>query len=361
MNSFVKAVVRKTHILRSFAAICLSIGVLLPHSGWAYEAVDWLYSVDVPVEAQSAEERERVASTGLLRVLTRVTGLRSVPRNEQIVEALAKPDRYYSEFVFFDQTDDEGLDQLYLRIVFQREAILGLISRAQLPVWWNRRPEILVWVVVDDGTGRRILGDDSTEPLVEALRSVSRDRGVHLTLPLMDLDDAMTISAGEVWGRARNAIQRASGRYSPDVVLTGRVRRAATGDLLLYDGDWQVAQIDLNFTARVEKASDSEAAEAALNGVVDRLVERFAVLPRGEQIQTLAVSGIAGAEGYAEMLSYLESLEFVQDLAITGVQDNTLSVEIVTHAGMEQLMELLASEGRFDTDALDMRALKWRG
>ena len=112
--------------------------------------VDLPEDVSDSVFARMRSERERVARAGLLRVLTRVTGLKSVPRNDVVTEALAQPDRFYSEFVFFNRADTSGLERLHLKVVFQRDAVLTLVGEAQLPVWWNRRPQVLAWIVVEE-------------------------------------------------------------------------------------------------------------------------------------------------------------------------------------------------------------------
>lgn len=325
-----------------------------------YGVVDWLYAVDMPVDAQSVEERERVARAGLLRVLTRVTGLKSVPRNAVVAEALDRPDRFYSEFVFFNQTDVAGLERLHLRVVFQRDAILSLVDDAQLPVWWNRRPEILAWIVVEENLDRHIPGDDSLEPVVASLRDAARRRGVILTLPLMDLDDALTITPGDLWSRGRRTLEQASARYTPDVILTGRLRRNMLSGTVRYTGDWEVAQLDLNLEVPVDLAPAETAAVAGMDAVVDRLVERFAVLPRGEQVQTLSISGIDSPGGYAGLMTYLRNLEFILDISVLGVQDNLLAVDVVTHASHKQLFELLTSEGLLTRSGQLTPALHWQ-
>ena len=67
-------------------------------------AADWLYTVQEAVLDQSEESRQRAAREALLQVLSRVTGLSTIPRNPQIAAALERSDRFYSEYVFVRPT-----------------------------------------------------------------------------------------------------------------------------------------------------------------------------------------------------------------------------------------------------------------
>ena len=61
---------------------------------------EWLYTVQQQVVDQSEEQRQIAAREALLEVLSRVTGLTTIPRNATITSALERPDRFYSEYVF---------------------------------------------------------------------------------------------------------------------------------------------------------------------------------------------------------------------------------------------------------------------
>ena len=103
-------------------------------------------------------------------------------------------------------------------------AVLGLIRDAGLPVWRANRPTVVAWVVLDDGSERRILGAESTHPAIEALRSRARERGVPLRLPLLDLQDLSAVSFTDVWGGFEEGIVAASARYRADAAIDVRER-----------------------------------------------------------------------------------------------------------------------------------------
>ena len=51
---------------------------------------------------QGVETRRQAAQRSLLRVVSRVSGLVSVPRNSAITQALNNPEQYYAKYVYFD-------------------------------------------------------------------------------------------------------------------------------------------------------------------------------------------------------------------------------------------------------------------
>ena len=105
------------------------------------QTVDWLYEVEQFVPDQSDRARLAAGQRSLLRVLSRTTGLASVPRSSIVAKALEAPDQYYTRFVYFDprQLDpvqrglidnaSQGVNSgLAVRFDFQPAAIKKLTS-----------------------------------------------------------------------------------------------------------------------------------------------------------------------------------------------------------------------------------------
>ena len=154
----------------AFVVVCAALN-LLPRVSWAFTVPDWLFSVEVPVTAQSSEERARAAEVGLLELMTRLTGLVSVPRNPTVVAALEQPERYYNQYLFYSKRNGSGNTDsatgTYLRVTYQSDAVLNLLKDAGLPVWGSSRPQVTAWIVVDLD-GERIILDQATQhPIVD--------------------------------------------------------------------------------------------------------------------------------------------------------------------------------------------------
>ena len=358
------------------------------------DVVRWLYDVEVQVASQSVAERQRAARAGLAEVLRRVSGMAELPAHPDLTTALRRPDSFYSRYNFVvreslqdgeaaDEMADETTEQTFLAIQFEPGAVLSLLRRTGLPVWAANRPTVLAWVAVqrDGQRGQRELISANADAFADALASRSRERGLELSLPLMDMAD-LAIAASDVWGLFWEEIERASARYGADLLAVGRVRQDDDGS---WTSDWHLRSragqprglydpmdayaprskhvIDVAFERRSESAA--EAARAALDGVADALASRFAV--RGDlDAVALVVRGIDSVSSYASLLRYLHSREYVERLEVRVVQPDALTLGVHSRSGPEQLRELLVMGGELgelpgSKPVAGALELSWRG
>lgn len=345
--------------MKSIVEILLWCCAVLPYSVVALSAPDWLYSVQRPVETQSKEERNRVAQDALLAVLTRMTGLVSVPRTETIKAALANPSRYYSEYDFFT----DGSENL-LRITFQRPAVMALIRRSRLPVWWSLRPEVLIWIVIEENGRREIIGSQSTHPLRAEIAKRAKVRGLEVQFPHLDVDDSWKISAAEVWGNVSSSLEQASRRYESDLVLTCRLnaRLSLAGRTL--DGDCRFWLDESPVVSAFSSDQFVDVAMASIDAAADRLVARYGVLARSLKRWQVRIRGLRDVTEYAELLSYVDNLDFVDSVALSRLESEQITLLFDTRAEAEQLLMLLTAEGKFVVDNFDAEPgvqLIWQG
>lgn len=321
----------------------------------------WLYTVELPVEHQGADARASAAEQGLLAVLTRVTGLSSIPRSPEVNQALETTDRLYTEYVYLS---GENPGETLLRLTFERDAVLKLVKQAELPIWWTRRPTILAWVAIEEQGQRRILHAASKHPMREALQQVARQRGLELVLPVMDEIDQFAISPAEVWGNVAAAIDQASARYSADLILQGRARVALSfrGRSIL--GSWTFAWQGENFGSNFDTSDFQTVASQGIEPIAEQLTRRFAVLARGSYLWQVGVSELEKTQDYADMMRYLESLDFVDAVDVKKIQGGVLTLVLNTRAQADQLLELLTVEQKFVEDQLYLGRgvqLRWQG
>jgi hypothetical protein len=306
------------------------------------------YAVDVPVAEQSTAERARASSEGLLIVLSRVTGLVSVPRTPEIVDALDNPGRFYSQFVF---SEDDETNSLSLRVTFEDKLVLDLINRAGLPVWWSKRPSVLAWVGLDNGE-RRILDAAENHALLDALAERASLRGIPMELPLMDLSDSILVSEREVWAKAADALDAASARYRADLVLTGRMLESfSLQHGTVVSGDWEVWINGEPLSVDFSEVTTAQAAELAIDLIADHLFETYAVLSRELALHPIGVAGLQGAKNYAALMDYLTSLEFVDGVGVVSVTPQAIQLELASRASFDQLLLLLTHDGLLAEDA----------
>ena len=362
--------------------LCLAAGGSAANAA----VVPWLYTAEVAVRSQSAGERHRAASTGFAEVLTRLTGLAPLPDDARIAGALAAPERFYARYEYVQRQAEPDAPGQVLVFHFDPGPVLRLLRQADLPVWAADRPRTLAWVVIEQQGERRLIG--GADPLADAvagsLRQRARERGLELSLPLMDLTDA-ALSPTAVWGLFWEDIDAASVRYAPDLLLVGRLRQAADG----WRSEWHlrsrgaaspVRLYDLPLPARSTRRSQGEplasafrhdrataalAAAAAMDGVAATLAERFAVRGALTTIDAV-VSAAQTVPRYAALLAYLQSREYIERVDVHTVRADAIGLRLHSRSSPAQLRELLGMGNAFafgaaDAGAPGALALVWQG
>ncbi len=338
----------------------LLLALLLPAApARSADVVPWLYEVAVPVADQSDAERSRASGEALLLLLTRLTGLAYVPRTPEVTAALGNAEGYYSEFSFA-QEDAAGLK---LVVQFDQEPVLALIRAADLPIWRARRERVLVWVVIQEAVGRSLVGAASELPLVGGIMERARDRGLPLTLPLLDLEDQVAVDPAAVWGRLSQVVDPASRRYGADVLLLRQISTSPEGDWL---GDWEfwVDGVVVPFATR--GADLAGHGRQAVDVLANELAARRVIHGRETGLLAVSVAGVRTPADYGGLLRYLQGLEFIQRVAVSGIHDGRLWLRVDTPADPERLLAAFQRDRKlFDDrlarlDAADLR-LVWHG
>ncbi|MCY3838342.1 MAG: DUF2066 domain-containing protein [Gammaproteobacteria bacterium] len=334
-------------------------------TAWA-EVVPWLYDVEVVVASQSDADRRRAASAALAEALTRATGLREIPFGTQVDGAIRESQRYYVRYAFAtrDIQPEEGGDlvaETHLEIHFERSTLLDLLRRTGLPVWSADRPTVLVWVVLERALGgggrgarsahertRHVVSSTSVgaaEEVALAMHREARRRGIMLTFPLMDLEDR-GLRVTDLRGRFWTAIMRASRRYARDLVLLGRVAANPGGG---WSSHWELVspggEQELAATFAHRGSSPAAVAGEAVHRAADVLARRFAV-PGGD-LDTIAltVRGAQTVRGYAAVLDYLQSREYINRVDVSAIEPAGLHLRLHSRSARDQLVELLLMGG----------------
>ena len=410
-------------LFRSLIILLIALGA----SAVDAKVLDWLYDVEVPVASQADAERQRAARGALATVLMRVTGLAALPSNTEVEAALRQPERFYARYEYAtrspatsavrgepslagqehpanDALDESGNRQalgdaeppssttaasapaspaMFLSFHFEPGSVQALLRRAELPIWAANRPTVLAWVAVEQGDDRQLVAATGADDIAAALAERRRQRGLALALPLMDLQDS-TIAPTDVWGRFWERINAVSTRYGSDLLLLGNVRQVRDG---VWQGRWDLRVRRAPATAslgdalaaqpgsttsrhtaalagsfRHQAKSAAEAARLALDSVADQLADRFAVRGAQAAIEVI-VYGAQTVRGYASLMKYLRSREFIDRVTVEGVVPESARLRLHSRSSRDQLLDLLSLGGTLTvTDAsLSAVGLTWQG
>ena len=302
--------------------------------------VENLYSADVYVTSQDDNQLASGAEAGLLQVLIRVSGTNRVQENSLIKTALKNPHLYYNQYSFQStdrefQIGDQIVPARILRLNFEPSAIARLLREGGFSVWGSNRPSVLLWLAINDDQDRRIISEADGSEVNEAINTMSRQRGLPILYPLLDIEDRL--STAEVWGAFRGRIDQASVRYNPDCVLSGRVYQTETGQ---WAGNWSY-RID-NKWEIFNNVSNS--APELVSGVIDKLSDALAsryAIDSSKGFVELRVEAIDSLADYADITQYLQSLAPVLDIFVAEVSSNEVLFRLGTEGRIEQLIEII--------------------
>jgi len=323
---------------------------LLGTAAQAAEVTD-LYQATVPVTSRD-NERERVQAFGaaLRSTLVRLTG-RADSSNAPIIQrAIAAPQPYVETWLYRSEPAAEAGqgEQIVLQVSFFQPGIQRLLNDAGMAVWPQNRPDTLLWVVVQDELGQREFaapGGSAAEVLAE-LQRLADERGLPLTLPVLDFEDRTALRPEQLWNLDADALRLASARYGIESILALRIYRLLNGEVIA-----KAAYLFRDQVREQEVLESPLAAflETSVSMAAGELAGYYAVLLSGIDSSTdllLTVDGIDSARDYAALLQYLEGLDAVNQVQIRAVQDSSVELQLRTGGQFRQLIESMALDRR---------------
>lgn len=358
--------VRATLLIRLLAA-CLFLTGLPVLAAPSLAGLDTLYTVNIPVINQGDDERRRALREGMVQILLRLSGQQEVSANPVVQQALVNAEKQLLEFRYNPLGEAEkaalklSLEAEQRRLArsktqarllsvqvpthriqarFSPDAVKALIERAGLPFWPARRPSVLVWAVVDDGAGLKLLSQFPAEQ--KAFRDEAVRRGLSLVWPMQDLTDQVALPPQRLMALEDVAVREASARYGEAAVLAGRFKQ-------LPDNTWQANWlfITADGSASFEVTADDlqSLLTAGVEASIQQLLQRYAI-PAQSPVETvmLQVDGIDNLPRYATALRLLQNIESVRSVVVSQVNTNSLQLSVATAGGSAIFKNLLALE-----------------
>lgn len=301
--------------------------------------VHTLFQAEVDAAGRDTASRDAALALALGEVLVRLTGNTDSLQTPEALALLKEPGRFVEQFRFRESAADaDRPEQLSLWVQFDGVALAREVRAAGLPYWGHERPDVLLWLAIDD-RGRRYLMSETVEPGATRARAAGRHYGLPLTLPLMDLEDQRTIQFTDVWGGFTGTISAASRRYRPQVILTGRLeRRGTSGE---WRATWQLTDGKNSQSWRGHANSMQDAVNAGLGDTAEWLAVRYAVVSGESGLQSLVVEGIASLEDYARVSAYLGSLSPVEKVNVLRAEDREVEFSLRLSADAGSLQRLI--------------------
>ena len=230
-------------MFKTLIILLLVITSFLPFTAIEAVEVNDLYQATVTINSRNNTDRAIALKEALAAVMVKVGGNKSVLDNLIIKNALNDYRIYLNQYRYHLDTtptikpiiDNQTQDKKLLLLAnFDEDKINQLFQQANLAIWGSLRPQVLLWLVNEDGLIRTIMSNSPDSPLPLMVNDFSTQRGLPIIMPLMDLTDASQITLSDIWGRFEQPVRKASGRYLAEAIV---VMRISNSSLLAYEPD----------------------------------------------------------------------------------------------------------------------------
>jgi hypothetical protein len=316
---------------------------------WPVAAIEALYETRLEVADQSAKSRLEAMPLAMEQILVKVSGYSEVADNPFIKAGLTRVGRYVQQFRYSqearpaDVAEDkpgESPQRLMLWLRFDKKGIDQLLKEAGVPVWGSNRPLTLIWLVVEQGRERILVGANDKGRAREYLQQQAEQRALPVRLPLLDLADTRKIRPVDVWGDFREVILAASARYEAQAVLTGKLKPVASG----YSIEWKLYREAKQFVWRAE----GDDVEALLAAGIDKATDNLAMLftesyETGGFEAVFVVEGVSDFGALRRVINYLKSVPGIAKIHMEQVEATTLRLKVDTGGGLTYVLKGIAA------------------
>jgi len=298
------------------------------------DVIDGFYDVEIAVNDTSTGELNRASALALQRMLIRASGTESVLQNPALQQTLAQASKYIGQYGF----DSRGDGGVAAKFNFSPRTIEKLLSDSGEPIWSEDRPDILIWLVLEQAGERRLAVQGDT--LFDALLSAGRERGIPIKSPLYDIQDRFAVSADQLWAMERVAIEEASARYQSNAVLVVRAWQDSRQQWLL---NWEGFRLDRPLAGSDRCTDISLCFNEPVGVLAERWSDRFGVVLTASTADTVTMTvSDMGFTEYSRLSQYLRELPSVRKATVMQVTGNEYTFAVQLMSDVETFVDLLS-------------------
>lgn len=313
-----------------------------------------LYQAEVPVSDQGGTTRATAMSDALRQVIVKVTGNSSAADSPAVKNALASPDRYVEQYSY--RSNDSGTaEPLLLGVSFDRRGIDQLLKDAGVPIWGATRPLTIVWLAVQQGGQKILVGAADRGQVRGMLERAAQRRGLPLRLPLLDATDQAKVQASDVWSDFHSTIMQASQRYEAQAVLVGQLS-PLTGTR--WQVRWTLYQGGTSQQWSLQGDSVEPLVAYGIDASSNALAAAYTGSGQAQAGQTdfyWVVKGVKDLRGYRRLMEYFAARRDIDNVEPEQVMGDTIRLRIDTGMGEQALQQIVALGGVLTEEAPAMQ------
>jgi len=274
--------------LRLAAVLLLGIWLLAS----AHAADDYFTGM---AKQTGAISESSLITAALAHVLVKLSGRADIVDAPAVQPLLADAQKLLVGFSYREQRAPGNVfDEAdrYLVASFDQREVQDRLQRAGIALWTLERPELLLWLAIEEDGERRMLAGDE-QALRYAMQQRADYRGLPLLLPLQDQTDYALVQPESIWGGFPEDALLASERYAADQTVIATAARVG----LAAQGQWQVrwrlhnaqgletftsagSELELALVAGIDRLAELNAQQSAVRLIADATVRVTARLPQ---------------------------------------------------------------------------------
>lgn len=323
-------------------------------NGSATEVAD-VYQSQVPVSSQSEQEKQLLAPDLLRQVILKVVGDRSTLDVVDLSSVLNRSTDFIQQYQYIKINKQQDLtqpDQLALSLTFNKPALDNALAELALPIWSQLRPDVMIWLAVENNGRKTLLGSESASNLVDDVTNAAQLRGLPIVLPLMDLQDQTQVRFGDVWAGFVDNVDLASQRYGAAISVLAKV--------IVNDG---FARIEWKTTlnGRTEswqsRGDTSVAIQAGIEELTDRVSRQYTqvITTQFSRDYQMIISGVNNYADFARVSNYLEKRQYVSDVALNTLGGGNMEVTVSLKGDLAVFKQALAIDRVLAIDSFEQQ------
>jgi len=384
------------YMLKSFILYLFFIVVsifLMPAK--AVELKD-LYQASIATDSQNSRDRTVALKKALTVVMVKVGGKKSILENDVFKKALKNHQQYLTQYRYQYRVQDniELVDstveaknhlnekQLFLLASFNKEKINHLFQQANLSLWGSLRPQVLLWLIDEQGFSRTIVSNSTGSILPTVVNKFSAHRGLPIIMPLMDLTDASQVSISDIWGRFEQPIRAASSRYFAEAIVVMRISNSSLhiaknttdknnasdrnisersitesentesencGLLCIkqkekkqnYVLDWSLITTKQIFSQQYEGSERQILLQQGLEDITEVIYQSYALSTTSNNDFTMEVANIDSLSTYMQVFNFLDNLSAVKTVTLLAAKGESRRFQLQLLGSVDALLASL--------------------
>jgi len=325
-------------MIKILIILLLVITSFLPFTAIEAVEVNDLYQANVAINSQNNTDRGIALKKALAAVMVKVGGNKSVLDNKTIKKALSNYRLYLNQYRYQFNTihtiksiveAQTQTKQLFLLASFNEDKINQLFEQVNLAIWGSLRPQILLWLVNEEGLIRTIMSNSTDSPLPFIVNDFSAQRGLPIMMPLMDLTDANQITSSDLWGRFEKPLRKASSRYSAEAIVVIRITNSSLVDIkpdktLKEEGytlDWSLIGLrskgeQKTFSQQYKGSDRKKLLQQGLADITDLIYQYYALKTTSSNEIIIEVANVDSLSTYVDVFNFLTNLSAVKSVTL---------------------------------------------